>query len=171
MAITKPGPVARWFLRAPTYLYRARLGWVLGSGVVMITTTGRTTGSARRVVVEVVRRGRQPATSALPTLWVVASRGRRSEWHANAVAGGPVRVDWMTRRSPVTVHALDVQERYELLADTQRRRPRWVARLGSAVIGEDVTADSAGLRRLAAAVRSLRLDPAAEAPTDVGGRQ
>src|SRR5512134_2510010 len=54
MAMKKPGPVVRWFYRVPTYLFRARLGRLLGPGLVMITTTGRTTGATRRVVVEVV---------------------------------------------------------------------------------------------------------------------
>lgn len=38
----------RWLVRAPIWLYRARLGAVLGSRLLMLEHTGRTSGQRRR---------------------------------------------------------------------------------------------------------------------------
>ncbi|WP_448004253.1 nitroreductase family deazaflavin-dependent oxidoreductase [Agromyces bauzanensis] len=157
MPTEKPGPVASFLYRAPVALYRARLGWILGGHFLVLTTTGRKSGRTRRTALEVARRAGEPGK--LPTLWVVASRGRHTDWYANAVAGGPTRVTWKTHTFTPQVHALDPTERADLLADYQRRHPRAAAMLGSAVLGGEFTADPDQLQRLAAELRALRLDP------------
>ncbi len=53
----------RWFVRAPVWLYRARLGVVFGSPLLMIEHTGRTSGLRRYVVLEIVDRPSRAATS------------------------------------------------------------------------------------------------------------
>lgn len=156
MAKDKPGPLVAFLYRAPVVLYRARLGWILGGHFLMLTTTGRKTGRTHRTVVEVARRADEPGR--LPTLWVVATRGRHTDWYANAVAGGPTRVTWKTRTFTPRVHPLDAVERGELFADYQRRHPRAAAMLGSAVLGGEFTADPDHLERLADELRALRLD-------------
>lgn len=157
MPMEKPGPVVAFLYRAPVVLYRAHLGWVLGGHFLMLTTTGRKSGRTRRTVLEVARRAGVPG--GLPTLWVVASRGRHTDWYANAVAGGPTRVTWKWHTFTPRVHALDTSERADLLADYQRRHPRAAAMLGSRVLGGEFTADSEQLHRLAAELRAVRLEP------------
>src|SRR5579862_6380067 len=44
----------RWIVRAPVWLYRARLGFVFGSRLLMLEHTGRKTGTRRYVVLEAV---------------------------------------------------------------------------------------------------------------------
>jgi hypothetical protein len=44
----------RWIVRAPVWLYRARLGFVFGSRLLMLEHTGRKTGIRRYVVLEAV---------------------------------------------------------------------------------------------------------------------
>ena len=161
MVMKRPGPVLRWFSRAPYVLYRAHLGWLMGRRFLMLTTTGRKTGAIRRSTLEVAAREDAAVASAPPTLWVIASRGRHTDWYANAVASGRARVEWMTHRSPVRVHALDVQERDELLVDYRRRHPKGREAAGPGVLGEEITDDPAILRRLAAELRALRLEPVA----------
>lgn len=163
MVMRKPGPVLAWFYRAPAALYRGRLGWLMGPHFLMLTTTGRKTGTTRRTVLEVVARGTTPEEARLPTFWVVASRGARTDWYANATAARTARVDWMSRHATVPVHALDEDERLELLAGYQRRHPRLAATLGRAALGDEFTGDPAHLRRLAATLRALRLGRTSEA--------
>ena len=158
MPKAKPGPIVASFYRAPVVLYRAHLGWILGGHFLMLTTTGRKTGRTRRTVVEVVRRADRPA-GGLPTLWVVASRGRHTDWYANAVAGGSTGVIWKSHAFTPRLRALDTAERAELLADYRLRHPRAAAMLGTAVLGRDFTAESEDLRRLATELRALRLEP------------
>ncbi|GAA1057578.1 hypothetical protein GCM10017608_17590 [Agromyces luteolus] len=159
MAMSKPGPLLAWFYRAPSALYRARLGWILGGRFLMLTAVGRTSGIARRTVIEVVKREAAGASPAPPTLWVVASRGRRTDWWRNAVANPEVRVDWRSRRYAAEAVDLDAAARLDLLADYQRRHPRAAAMLGKAALGEAFTADPDDLRFLARDLRALRLDP------------
>lgn len=155
----KPGPVLAWFYRAPAVLYRARLGRLLGGRFLMLTAVGRTSGELRRTVVEVARCDDRKA-GVPPVLWVVASRGPRTDWYRNAVANPRVRVDWRSLRYPADARPLDEDERTELLADYQRRHPRAAAMLGSAALDASFTADPDSLRRLAHELRALRLEPA-----------
>ncbi|WP_448809699.1 nitroreductase family deazaflavin-dependent oxidoreductase [Agromyces bauzanensis] len=162
MVKEKPGSVVAFFNRAPVALYRARLGWLLGGHFLLLTTTGRKTGRTRRTVLEVARRVDAPGGRT--ALWVIASRGRRTDWYANARAGGPTRVTWKARTFTPQVHALDADERAELLADYQRRHPRAAAMLGSALLGSEFTGDPGHLQRLATELRALRLE--ARAPNE-----
>ncbi|WP_400997979.1 nitroreductase family deazaflavin-dependent oxidoreductase [Agromyces sp. GXQ0307] len=159
MAMSKPGPLLAWFYRAPSALYRARLGWIMGGRFLMLTAVGRASGIARRTVLEVVRREGAAAPSAPPTLWVVASRGPKTDWWRNATANPEVRVDWRSRRFDALAVDLDEEARADLLADYQRRYPRAAAMLGKAALGEAFTADPDDLRVLAQDLRALRLDP------------
>ena len=159
MVKPKPGPVRKLFNRAPILLYRSHFGWALGSSLLMLTTAGRKTGRTHRTVVEVVKSS--PNRGSAPTLWVIASRGRHSDWYANAVAGGLTRITWMSHSFTPRVHALSADERFDLLVDYQRRHPRAVAMLGKAARGERFTGAHDGLRRLADDLRALRLEPAA----------
>lgn len=160
MAKEKPGSILTFLYRAPIALYRAHLGWILGSRFLMLTTTGRKTGRTRRTVLEVAKRDEGPAGTNVPTLWVVASRGRHTAWYANAIAAGPTTITWMTRSFTPQVHALDVDERFELLADYQRHHPRAAAMLGTAALGEAFTDSPEHLRRLADDLRALRFQAA-----------
>ncbi|WP_353813852.1 nitroreductase family deazaflavin-dependent oxidoreductase [Agromyces sp. SYSU T00266] len=159
MAMKKPGPLLAWFYRAPSTLYRARLGWLMGGRFLMLTARGRTSGIPRATVLEVVKGDVASAPAAPPTLWVVASRGPRTDWYRNALVHPDVRVDWRSQRFDARAVDLDEDERVGLLADYQRRYPRAAAMLGKAALGEAFTADPDDLRVLAQDLRALRLDP------------
>ena len=76
----------RWLVRAPIWLYRARLGFLLGSRLLMLEHLGRKSGTRRYVVLEVVARPR-------PGTYVVASGfGTRAQWFRNVRANPHVRV-------------------------------------------------------------------------------
>ncbi|GGI48516.1 deazaflavin-dependent oxidoreductase (nitroreductase family) [Agromyces flavus] len=166
MPIPKPGPVAAWFNRVPSYLYRAHLGAIMGPRFVMLTTVGRRSRAVRRTVVEVFARGETPGRDGLPVLHVVASRGARSDWYANATSMGRIRVDWMDRRGRADVHRLDIDDRVHLLTRYASDHPKAAAMLVKGVLDEPSTAGTEQMRRLAAAVRALRLEPAGGAITD-----
>ena len=52
----QPGGLLRFVLRVPIWLYRLRLGWLLGQRFLLLTHTGRQSGWPRYTVVEVVDR-------------------------------------------------------------------------------------------------------------------
>jgi deazaflavin-dependent oxidoreductase (nitroreductase family) len=68
----------RWIVRAPVWLYRARLGFVFGSRLLMLEHTGRKTGIRRYAVLETVGHP-DPGTYI-----VAAGFGSRAQWLRNA---------------------------------------------------------------------------------------
>lgn len=83
----------RWLMRTPIWLYRARLGAVLGSRMLMLEHTGRTSGATRYVVLEVF--GHPDASTYL----IVSGFGERSQWLRNLDAHPHARV-WVGSRRP-----------------------------------------------------------------------
>ncbi|MEI5585357.1 MULTISPECIES: nitroreductase family deazaflavin-dependent oxidoreductase [unclassified Agromyces] len=155
MVTRKPPRIVIWLNRAPVALYRARLGGLLGGRFLMLTAIGRTSGLARRTVLEVVQRGE----GSPPTLWVLAARGRRTDWYRNALANPHVDVHWRSRRFSATAHPLDEPERTRRLAEYRRRHPRTARLLGSTAVGVPFTGQDDVLQKLAHELRMLRLEP------------
>ncbi|MEO7373795.1 MAG: nitroreductase family deazaflavin-dependent oxidoreductase [Terrimesophilobacter sp.] len=76
----------RWLVRAPIWLYRARLGFLFGERLLMLEHTGRKSGLLRLAVLEIVAR---PA----PDRYIVASAfGTRAQWFRNVRANPQVRL-------------------------------------------------------------------------------
>jgi deazaflavin-dependent oxidoreductase (nitroreductase family) len=95
----------RWIVRAPVRLYRARLGFVFGSRLLMLEHTGRKTGIRRYAVLEVVDHP-DPGTYI-----VAAGFGNRAQWLRNVRASLRVRVCVGARRpAPATARQLTPQE-------------------------------------------------------------
>lgn len=113
----------RWLVRFPIWLYRARLGWLFGSRLLLLQHTGRRSGVERQVVLEVVDR---PA----PGSYVVASGfGKSSQWYRNVKADARVRVSVGIHRSaPAIAHLLGDDESAAVATTYARRHPRtWAA--------------------------------------------
>jgi deazaflavin-dependent oxidoreductase (nitroreductase family) len=70
-----------YFFRAPVYLYRWRLGWLLGHRCLLLTHVGRRTGLRRHTVLEVVEYREQG-----PEVVVVNGFGPDSDWLRNIEA-------------------------------------------------------------------------------------
>jgi deazaflavin-dependent oxidoreductase (nitroreductase family) len=113
----------RWFVRAPVWAYRARLGFVFGSRLLMLEHTGRKTGGRRHAVLEVVGR-------IGPGGHVVASGfGERAQWFRNIRAEPRVRV-YLGGHRPVaaTARVLGHGEAARVLATYASAHPRaWAA--------------------------------------------
>ena len=113
----------RWLARAPIWLYRARLGFLFGSRLLMIEHLGRKSGARRYAVLEVVARPR-------PGTYVVASGfGTRAQWFRNVRANPHVRVCAGGHRpAPATARQLTSDETAAALAAYAAGHPRaWAA--------------------------------------------
>jgi deazaflavin-dependent oxidoreductase (nitroreductase family) len=109
----------RWLVRAPIWLYRAGLGFLLGRRLLMLEHVGRTTGARRYVVLEVVD---HPDSS---TFVVVSGFGESAQWYRNVLAHPGVRVSCGRHRSiPATAVPMTEEESAEALAAYQVRHPR-----------------------------------------------
>lgn len=118
MAASIGGRIARGVARAPIKLYEAGHGHLLGQRFLMLEHTGRVSGLARHVVVEVVEQ--------LPgNRFVIPSgRGEKADWYRNIRAEPRVRVSLGRRqRIPAVARPLDHDEARTLLQRYRARRP------------------------------------------------
>ncbi len=113
---------SRRLMRAPIWIYRARLGFLFGSRLLMLEHIGRKTGLPRQVVLEVV-------DHPTPDIYVVPSGfGDQAQWFRNVRAHPRVRVHAAGRGpAPATARVLGQDEADRALAAYRCRHPRaWV---------------------------------------------
>ncbi|MBX6750420.1 MAG: nitroreductase family deazaflavin-dependent oxidoreductase [Micromonosporaceae bacterium] len=113
----------RWLVRAPIWLYRARLGFIFGQRLLMLEHVGRVSGRRRLVVLEVIDHS--------PNRYVVASGfGGKAQWLRNVEANPQVRVSVGTRtRVPAVARRLPPDEAAAVIRRYRERHPRAWARL------------------------------------------
>lgn len=113
-----PRGVWRALARFPIWLYRARLGWLLGHRFLLLTHIGRRSGLPRRTVLEVVRRDK-----ATGTYYIVSGHGEQSQWCRNISKTPEVEVQVGRRRWPALAQRLFPQEAEREFAQYARRYP------------------------------------------------
>lgn len=109
---------SRRLMRAPIWLYRARLGFLFGSRMLMLEHIGRKSGARRHVVLEVFD---HPAPD---TYVVVSGFGARSQWYRNVLANPQVRVSIAGRTAAATARPLTSAEADTALHAYVSRHPR-----------------------------------------------
>jgi len=144
----------RWFLRAPIWLYRLKLGWLLGRRFLLLVHRGRKSGKARSTVLEVLRY--EPSTDRC----VIASGwGTRSQWYRNVVRNPKVRFTIGLREREGRVTQLPVERAEQELRGYGARHPASLRQLTRMMIGEAFDGSPGQYRRLAAQVPVLELTP------------
>jgi deazaflavin-dependent oxidoreductase (nitroreductase family) len=118
---TRPRRVLRRFLRsriarAPTALYEARLGWLLGHRFLLLVHRGRRTHVPHRTVLEVVA-WRHAGREAV----VVSGLGPGAQWYKNILAGEAIEIQIGRDRFVPIVRRLDTEEAVRTIADYERR--------------------------------------------------
>lgn len=156
MALTdrKPRGLLRLVLRAPIWLYRARLGWLAGHRLLYLAHRGRRTGARREVVVETVR-----YDPAVPEVTVVAAWGGTPDWYRNLRAAPAIEVRLGARRWPAPAHRfLDAAETHRTLLDYQRAHPHAWKRLAP-LLGFPTDPADPRWAEVAAAVHAIAFTP------------
>jgi deazaflavin-dependent oxidoreductase (nitroreductase family) len=128
----RPTGLTRWLFRAPIWLYRLGLGFLLGGRFLMLEHIGRTSGKWRYVVLEVVRHDRQADTYVVASAW-----GERSDWFRNVMQTPAVRVSsGLRRRRPALAVRLPQPVAARELGDYAARHPQAFAILTRFMLGE-----------------------------------
>ncbi len=124
----KPTGWRKWLLKAPSYVYRARLGFLFGRRFMMIEHRGRRSGTLYRTVIEVA--GRLPD----PPEWVCTSgTGPNADWYRNLVANG-VEAVWLgSTRHRAEVRFLGPPGAATVMAAYEREHPRTAPKLYDAM--------------------------------------
>lgn len=115
----------RALVRAPIWLFRARLGFLLGGRMLLMQHRGRVSGEARSVVLEVTDR---PAPDRIV---VVSGMGTRAQWYRNVLVEPRVLVSVGARRGVrALAHVLPPDEAARTLDAYARDHPRAWTTLG-----------------------------------------
>ena len=113
-----PKGLARLAFRAPIWLYRARLGWLLGHRFLRLTHTGRKSGRLRQTVLEMVRYEKATGRCIVASGW-----GKKSDWYRNICANPHVKVQVGTLHFDAVAHRLDAEQAGEELLNYSHRYP------------------------------------------------
>lgn len=128
---------ARWFVRAPIRVFRARLGFLFGGRLLLLEHTGRTSGKPRYVALETVDR---PGPD---TVIIASGFGETSQWHRNLLADPNCRVSIGTRyRAAAVARPMDRAETAVVLADYRIRHPKAYRKLSGII--QDATGRDIG---------------------------
>jgi deazaflavin-dependent oxidoreductase (nitroreductase family) len=120
----KPTGIFKHFLHAPTWLYRAHLGFLLGNRFLMIEHSGRKSGNSYRTVLEVA--GRYPGKNE----WIVTSgTGPNADWYRNLQANGIDAVWIGSTRNEASVRFLEADEAARVMAKYETDHPKTATKL------------------------------------------
>lgn len=128
---TPPGKFLRLGLRLPIWLYRARLGWLLGDRFLMLTHIGRKSGLPRQTVIEVVRHDKETGT-----YYVVSGWGEKSDWYRNIRKSPAVTIQAGRRKFQARAQFVGLEEAIRLIEAYTRDHPTASRELAGLFLGK-----------------------------------
>lgn len=159
MTRKKPNRLVRYFLRAPVYLYRWRLGWLLGRRFLLLSHVGRRTGRNFQTVLEIMQ-----YRDIGPEAVVMSGFGPRSDWLLNIEAGPAPEVTIGRQHFTAFYRFLDEEEAVRVVAEYEHRNRllagilRWVL---SRLLGWRYRSSDADRRKLVRQLPLLGFRPSA----------
>lgn len=146
MSLTRkrPSPLLRAFLRAPIWLYRWHLGWLLGERFLMLTHTGRKSGLPRHTVIEVVT-----SDKSTGAYFVTAAWGEKADWYLNIRKNPNVLVQVRNRKFDAHAEQLSVPDAEARLWEYAQRHPATLEELTIVMLGERLSPTRETCHRLA----------------------
>ena len=156
MALThkKPNRILRALLRAPIWLYRWNLGWMMGERFLLLTHTGRKSGQKYQTVIEVVSHD-----EATGTYYVAAAWREKSDWYRNIQQNPTVGVQVRNHRFEASAKQISAQEAEERLWDYAQKYPTAFGELVTVMLGERLPPDKEACRKVAESVPLISLTP------------
>lgn len=151
-----PSGLSRLLFRLPIYLYKLRLGWLLGGRFLLLNHIGRKSGQPRQAVVEVVRH--DPASD---TYIIASGFGEKAQWFQNLMQTPDVTIQVGRRKLAVHARRLSPDESADEMAGYARRNGR-AARSLSGFMGFEVDGSEEGYRQLGGQLPFVALEKRAE---------
>jgi deazaflavin-dependent oxidoreductase (nitroreductase family) len=155
----KPAPrgLKRLLARLPIWLYRLRLGKLLGDRFLLLTHIGRTSGQPRQVVLEVLRHDLASHTCIIASGW-----GEHTDWLRNIQQNPHVLVETGARQFEAVAGRLPIEAAGDELSDYALRHPLAFRSLSKLMIGQALDNRAESCRRLAEHVPLVALRPRGE---------
>jgi len=139
-----PSKALRFGLRLPIFLYRIKLGWLLGDRFLMLTHTGRKSGLPRHTVIEVVKHDK-----VTDIYYVVSGWGEKSDWYRNIQKTPQVTVQSGGRKFQTTAEFISVEKAIEIVNTYAREHPIAFNELSGLFLGERMKPGSDAPERIA----------------------
>ena len=149
-----PGKALRFGLRLPIWLYRARLGWLLGDRFLMLTHTGRKSGLERHTVIEVVQHNKDT-----DTYYVVSGWGEKSDWYQNIRKDPSVTIRTGGRKFKSIAEIIPVENAIEIVQTYAREHPMAFNELSGLFLGERMKPGSDAPQRIAEKMPMVAFHP------------
>ena len=111
-----PSGISRLLFRAPIWLYKLNLGWLMGGRMLKMTHTGRKSGEPRHVVLEVVKHD-----PTLDKYYIAAAWSEKSDWVKNIQANPQVHVQVGRRHLDMIAEQLCPEECEAVILDYSQR--------------------------------------------------
>lgn len=151
--LKRPTGITRLFFRAPIWLYKLNLGWLMGNRMLKITHTGRVSGQARQVVLEVVRH--DPTND---TYYIAAAWGKKSDWVKNIRANPLVKVQVGRRKFDMLTEQLTPEQGELTILDYAQRHPTAMSNLAR-YMGYQLDGSESDIRELGRMLLMFSLTP------------
>ena len=107
------------FFRAPLYLYRLRLGFLLGERFLRLKHWGRVSGELKETVIEVVDQDKDAGK-----VFAASGFGEQSQWFKNIVAKEDVFVTLKNTEYKAIARVVDKAQAQEVLLRYARSHPK-----------------------------------------------
>lgn len=155
---SRPSGALRTAFRLPIYLYRYRLGWLLGHRVLLLTHRGRKSGRVYQTALEVVRHNPATEESVVVSAW-----GEKADWYRNVKANLAMEIQIGRERYVPEQRFLSPEEVYAEIAAYERHHP-WLVRTIPRWLGYALDGTHEARRRFADSVRMVAFRPESVAP-------
>lgn len=143
----------RALFRAPIFLYRARLGFLLGHRFVMLEHTGRKSGETRQTVLEVV-------VDDPDAVYVAAGWGKKSQWYANVQANPDVILHLGSKTYVTRAESVSTSQAEELMTRYASEHRVALDKLAAYMLTDPGDTPEEQVRRVAENVPYVRLPKA-----------
>jgi deazaflavin-dependent oxidoreductase (nitroreductase family) len=155
----RPSGISRFFFRAPIWLYKMNLGWLMGERMLQLTHTGRVSGQPRQAVLEVVRHDPETDTYYLAAAW-----GEKSDWVKNIRVNPAVQVHVGCRDFHALAGQLTPDQGELTILDYAQRHPTAMKNLAG-YMGFQVDGSEADFRALGRELLMFSLTPQPQGST------
>jgi deazaflavin-dependent oxidoreductase (nitroreductase family) len=126
-----PSKALRLGLRLPIWLYRARLGWLLGDRFLLLTHMGRNSGLSRQTMIEVVQHDKQTGS-----YYVVSGWGEKSDWYRNIRKSPATTIQVGTRKFQARAEFISLEQAELIIAAYTRDHPTAARELAGLFLGK-----------------------------------
>ncbi|GAB1471849.1 nitroreductase family deazaflavin-dependent oxidoreductase [Chloroflexota bacterium] len=150
----KPSGLLLFGFRLPIWLYRLRLGWLLGERFLLLTHTGRKSGLMHQTVIEVVRHDTETGA------YLVASGfGSKSDWFLNIQKNPNTTITVKNRTLTTRARMLSESESAIELLDYAKRHPLAFKELTRMFMGKAMEATEEDCRQFAKSAPIIAFEP------------